>query len=82
MTRSVYSSSSLVPEDRLQHEAHGRDHERGEQRVAERVDPDVVGQQLVRELQHERVGDQDEQEAGDEHERQPQRGEHRRQRPR
>jgi hypothetical protein len=45
-------------------------HERGEERVAEGADMDVVGHDLVGDQQQERVREQDEQEAGDEHERQ------------
>ena len=50
-------------QDGLQHHADRGHHERGEQRVAEGADVDVVGQDLVGDDEQERVGEQDEQEA-------------------
>ena len=64
-------------EDHLEHHGDRRDHQRGQQRVAERVDADLVDHGLG-ELQDQRVGDQHQQEADDEHERQPQRRQQRR----
>ena len=63
----------------LEDEAHGGHDDRGQERVAERVDPDVVGQQLVRQHQDGGVGQQQQHEPADEHQRQPQRGQERRQ---
>ena len=64
-------------EEHREHDAHGGDHERGEQRPAEVVDLENAVRQGVGEQEDERVGDQDEQEAEHERERQPQRGEQR-----
>ena len=59
-----------------QHDAHGGDHERGEQRPAEAVDTEhAVGQGVGRE-QDAGVREQHQQEAEDERERQSQGGEH------
>ena len=67
------------PEDHLEHDAHGGDDERREERPAEVVDREGVLEHVRGELQHEGVERQDEQEAEREHERQPQRREQRRQ---
>ena len=70
-TRSVYVSSSLRPEDDVEDDADRRDDERREERPPEVVDADDAVGQLRRSQQHERIRDEDEQEAGDERERQP-----------
>ena len=57
----------------------GGDHQGREQRAAEGVDADHVGQHLVGDPQRHRVDDQDRQEARDESERQPKRRHQRRQ---
>ena len=66
-------------EEHGEHDAHGGDDERGEERPAEVVDPEhPVGHVVGGDQEDEGVRDQHEQEAEDERERQPQRGEHRR----
>ena len=59
-----------------EHDAHGGDHERRQQRPAEAVDGEHPVGQVVGHQQDHGVRDQDEQEAEHERERQPQRGEH------
>ena len=65
--------------DDLERDRDGRHHERREQRVPERVDPDELRQRVVGHKQDQRVDDEHEDEAEREHERQPQRRHHGRQ---
>ena len=74
--RIEYVSSE--PRSDGEHDAHGGDDERGEERPAEAVDGEHPVGQGVGQQEDAGVGDQHEQEAEDERERQPQRGEHRR----
>ena len=64
------------PEDHLEHDAHGCDEQRREQRPAEVVHREGVVQRIRRELEHQGVEHEDEHEAEREHERQAQRREH------
>ena len=66
-------------EDHLQREAHRGHQQRGEECVAEAVDPDVVREDVGRQHQQPGVGEQHEQEADRDHEREPQRRQDRRQ---
>jgi hypothetical protein len=62
------------PRDDLEQDRDSRHHQRCQQGVSERVDPDEVRQQLVGKQQQEGIDDQHQHEAEREHERQPQRG--------
>ena len=62
--------------DDLERDRDGRHHERREQRVPERVDPDELRQRVVGHKQEQCVDHEHEDEAEREHERQPQRGHH------
>ena len=80
VTRSVYSSSSLVPSTILEdHDRNRRDQQRHQQGVPERVDPEHLGEQLVGQHQRPRIGEQDQEEAGDQREGEPQRSDQGRQ---
>ena len=59
------------PGEDLQHHAHGRGDEGDAEGRPERVDLEVAVREAVGREQHQRVGDEDEHEAGEEHERQP-----------
>ena len=78
VTRRLYWSSSFVPRIACRTRLTAAITSEAEQRVPERVDVDVVGQQLVRGHQQPGVREQDEQEPRHEREREPQRREDRR----
>ena len=67
------------PEDRVEDDGHSGSDERGDERPAERVDPDRVRGDLGRYPQHDRVEDEHDQEARDQREREAQGGDDRRQ---
>ena len=65
-------------EEGLDHDARGRHHQGGEQRIAERADLDVVRQHIAGELKQQGVCGEDEQKPSQQHERESQRRERRR----